>query len=282
MKKTIDPQIDHEVLSLITNISYSCVPAWYGGTRRNLKMDMIAPKNRTRNRKLPLIVWFCGGGFRVVDRAIWLPEMMHFARNGYIVASVEYRTCNEEAFPGALIDAKAAIRYLKAHAEDYCIDPERICVMGESAGGTLASLAALTGGIEEFEQGDFLEVDSSVNAVIDFYGSVDLVNVTVQSAGRDVPPWLLQDFLGIDYTEDTAAKASAVSYVSEKTPPVLIFHGSSDTTVPIAQSERFYEELQKNHVDSSFYVLNGAGHGEDCFYQEQTWEIMDDFLKRVL
>lgn len=157
MKTEMIVQKEHEVLSLINDIAFTCVQAWYNTTRKNLMMSIICPKNRDDHEAMPLIIWVCGGAFRVVDRAVWVPEMMYFARRGYIVASVEYRTSSEAVFPGALCDVKAAIRYLRAHAKDYCIDPERVVIMGESAGGTIASLAGVTGGCRKFDDGDFLE-----------------------------------------------------------------------------------------------------------------------------
>lgn len=288
MKKTVNKQIEHEVLSLIPSISYSCIPSWYGSTMRNLKMDIIAPKVREGHEKCPLIIWICGGAFRVVDRSVWIPEMMYFARKGYIVASIEYRTSNESVFPASLVDGKAAVRYLKAHAEEFCIDSDRICVMGESAGGALASLIGFTGHLKEFEAGDYLDYDSSVNAVVSFYGVADMTNdFAAGKAGAgayndDVPPWTFEDYLGINYTKEVAEKSSAATYINETTPPIMLLHGADDTTVPIAQSEGFYEQLQKNGVECDFYVVEGAGHGDDAFYQPQILDVVDEFLKKVL
>lgn len=281
MKETITPGIDHEVLSLMTDIAYCTIPSWYGSTRRNLYMDIIAPKVRENHRKLPLIVWFCGGAYRVMDKSVWIPELMYFARRGYVVASVQYRTSNETCFPDPLIDAKTAVRWLKAHADDYCIDPDKVCVMGESAGGTLACLTGLTAGRKEFEQGDFLEQDSSVQAVVDFYGITELRGLEFPYVTQDVPAWTLEDFVGIGYSEEKARMASAISYVSDDTPPVMILHGGADVVVPIAQSELFYEKLQEQGVDSDFYTVAGAGHGADAFYQEETLALVDQFLKRA-
>ena len=282
MRKTIKPAMDHEVLSLITDVAFSSVPYWYGATRRNLMMDIIAPKVRTADRKMPLLVWFCGGGYRMVDKSVWLPEMVKYAEAGFVVASPSYRTANESAFPDMLIDGKAAIRYLRAHAEDYCIDPDRVAVMGESGGGTMASLIGTTGGIEEFDRGDFTEMSSAVQAVVDYYGIVDEVHDPYTVTGPDVPPWMLQDFLGIDYTEEMAERASAIHYVSEQTPPFLIFHGSADEAVPVVQSERFYEKLTEKGVDADLYLLEGAIHGEDSFYQKEVTDIILKWLKEKL
>lgn len=282
MKEVIRKNVEHEVLSLIPNITYSCIPAWYESTMRDLKMDIIAPKRREGHEKCPLIVWFCGGAYRIVDKSVWLPEMMYFARRGYIIASVEYSMSNETIFPNPLIDGKAAIRYLKAHADYFCIDVNRICVMGESAGGTMASLIGLTADKKEFEKGDFLEFDSSVHAVVDFYGIVDLTEEIFCEAYDNAPPWTLQEFLGVNYTKDVAIKASAISYVTESTPPVMILHGEKDATVPIMQSEAFYEKLKQKGVYSTFYILEDAGHGDDGFFQNNVLENVDQFLKKVL
>ncbi len=282
MQKEVKVETKREVLSLINDITFSCVPAWYGATRRDLKMSLIVPKNRETHGKCPLIIWICGGGYRCVDRAVWVPEMMYFAERGYVIASIEYRTSNESVFPGALIDVKSAIRYLKAHATDYCIDVNRICIMGESAGGTLASLAGTTGECSEFDQGDYLEYDSKVNAVVDFYGIVDMIHSPFTVNGHDVPQFLLDDFIGTNYTKEMAEKASAITYVNGNTPPFLILHGNEDLSVPLIQSQMLYEKLQRCDVKSDFYILKGAGHGEDCFYQKEIKELIDKYLEKVL
>ena len=114
MQKQLHVERKREVLSLITNVTFASVPCWYGASRRDLKMDLIVPKNRTNHPACPAIVWICGGAYRVVNRSVWLPEMMRFARAGYVVASIEYRTSNEAIFPAQLIDVKAAVRFLRA------------------------------------------------------------------------------------------------------------------------------------------------------------------------
>lgn len=281
MKQTISVKMDHEVLVYMNGLSYACRQHWFHHTMQDLKMDLIVPKMREGHKPCPAIVWICGGAYRVVDRSIWMPEMIWFARKGYVVASVEYRTSNEAQFPAALIDVKAAIRYLKAHAETFAIDPDRICVMGESAGGTLACLAGLTAGAEEFEQGDNLRVDSSVKAVVDFYGLVDFT-IPALHVSEEIPAWTIQDFLGEDYSEEVARKASAVAYVNENTPPFLILHGTKDQVVPIRQSEVLEEALKRHHVYYEAYLLEGAEHGTDEFYQEEVLQRVVAFLDKVV
>ena len=282
MKAVLNNRVEHEMLSLMCNIAYACVPAWYGAVRRNLEMDIVAPKEREGHARLPLIIWICGGGFRCVSRSTWMPQIMEFAKRGYVVASIEYRTANDATLPDAYADVKSAIRYLKAHAAHYCIDPKRIAVMGESGGGTLASFAGTTGGLPAFEKGDFTEFDSRVNAVVDFYGIADFNHNPVLVDGRDVPPFLVEDALGLNYSEADAARASAINYISPDTPPFLIFHGNRDNRVPFEQSERLYRALTQAGVRADFYEVDGGGHGDACFYQPDKLDIIDRFLREVL
>lgn len=281
MKQTISVKMDHEVLVYMNGISYSCRQHWFNHTMQDLKMDIMAPKMREGHKPCPAIVWICGGAYRVVDRSIWMPEMAYLARKGYVVASVEYRTSNEVEFPAALLDIKAAIRYLKAHAETFAIDPDRICVMGESAGGTLACLAGLTAGRKEFEQGDNLHVDSAVKAVVDFYGLVDF-SIHSLNTSEGIPSWTIQDFLGEGYSEETARRASAVTYVDETAPPFLILHGMKDPVVPLRQSEVLEEALKKHNIYHEVFLLEGAEHGTDEFYQEEVLEKVAAFLNKMV
>ena len=286
MKKQLCVERRREVLSLITNITFANAPCWYGASRRDLKMDLIVPKNRTAHSACPTIVWICGGAYRVVNRAVWLPEMMRFARAGYVVASIEYRTSNEAIFPAQLIDVKSAVRFLRAHAKEFCVDPGRIYAMGESAGGTMASLLGVTGDQKELDQGDHLDQSSAVQGVVDYYGVVDLSDASAErdrmsaavNQSNDVPYFSFEEFLGVGYGKAEAEKASAIRYISEKTPPFMILHGTKDTVVPMVQSEKLYAALQEKGLPCEFAVVEGAAHGDDLFYQDE----MTDFVLRFL
>ena len=280
MKTSIKMKKTKEVLSLITGIAFSNVPCWYDAARRDLHMDLIIPKKRQGHVKCPAVIWICGGAYMVVDHSVWMPEMVRFARAGYVVASIEYRTSNEARFPAQLVDVKAAVRYLKAHSEQYCIDPDRIFVMGESAGGTMACLIGATADQKEYDQGDYLEFDSSVKGVVDFYGLVDLEEVAC-NAGDTVPEWTIQAFLGAGYKREQAEKASAIKYINEKTPPFMILHGTEDPTVPIEQSRNLYKMLQKNGIRADYYEVEGAAHGDDVFYEDSMVDKILDFLKSL-
>ena len=225
----------------------------------------------------------------MVNRAVWLPEMMRFARAGYVVASIEYRTSNEAIFPAQLIDVKAAVRFLRAHAKAFCVDSDKIYAMGESAGGTMASLLGVTGDQKEFDQGDHLEQSSAVQGVVDYYGVVDLSGASAErdrgaaevNPSNDVPYFAFEEFLGVGYGKAEAEKASAIRYISEKTPPFMILHGTKDAVVPMAQSEALYAALQKKGVPCEFAVVEGAAHGDDLFYQDEMTDRIISFLNRL-
>ena len=150
-----------------TDITYAQVDSWYGHCRRDLKLDLIYPEDKS-GKRYPCIVWICGGAWLRMDKSAHLAYLSMLAQQGFVVASVEYRTSNEGSFPMALQDVKAAIRYLRAHAARYCIDPELFGAMGESAGGYLTCMAALDQD-KELEVGEYLEQSSAIQAACPWY-----------------------------------------------------------------------------------------------------------------
>lgn len=282
MKEELCTRREREVLALATDIAYSIVPDWYGSGCRSLKMNLIFPKVREGHAPQPCLLFVCGGAYSVVNAAVWMPEMLYFARRGFTVATIEYRTSNQACFPAALIDVKAAVRFLKAHAQAFCIDPRRIVIAGESAGGTLSALVGTTAAQSAYEQGDYLDHDSSVAAVVDFYGPVDLEHMARPEEDGDVHNWTLPAFLGAGYTPETARAASAMAQATAGAPPFLILHGTEDALVDIrTQSDAFYERLRALGVPVTYYRLQGAGHGDDAFYQDAIKEKILRFMHGV-
>ena len=282
MKEELCARREREVLALAAGIAYSVTPDWYESTYRSLKMNLLFPKERAGHAPQPCLLFVCGGAYSVVNGAVWLPEMMYFARRGYTVATIEYRTSNQACFPAALVDVKAAVRFLKAHAQAFCIDPARIVIAGESAGGTLSALAGATAGQSAYEQGDYLNYDSRVAAVVDFYGPVDLENMARPAQSEDVHNWTLEAFLGAGYSPETARAASAMAQITPDAPPFLILHGTEDALVDIrTQSDAFYERLCALGVPATYYRLRGAGHGDAAFYQDEIKEKILRFMNGV-
>ena len=141
MRRRIQVEAEKPQFCVTTGITFAQADAWFGNTVQDLKLDLIYPRDNTR--KYPCVVWICGGAWIQMDRSAHLAYLSVLAQQGFVVASVEYRTSNEAKFPAPLQDVKAGIRYLRAHADRFNIDPDRIGVMGESAGGYLTCMAAL-------------------------------------------------------------------------------------------------------------------------------------------
>ena len=127
MRETVTIKVEEPQYSVVTGMAFSQVDAWFGHTRRDLKMDIIYPEDQ--ERLYPCIVWICGGAWVQMDKSAHLAYLTELARTGFVVASVEYRTSNEGPYPMPLIDIKAGIRYLRAHSERFRIDPEHFGVI---------------------------------------------------------------------------------------------------------------------------------------------------------
>lgn len=263
---------DQKGLALISDVTYSHAVYWFDNTMKPLKMDLILPKNRQYEEPRPLLIWLCGGGFDVMDKDIWIPQLVYFAQHGFTVASIEYRTRNESVYPAPVVDIKAAIRYLRAHAKEFFVDPDRIVLGGESAGGCLSLLAAASDGISVFEQGDYLEQPSNVQAILDFYGTayLDYEN-NVYPGGEKL------------VSENPNIELGKVdTMLSSNMPPVFIAHGDKDQYVPIEDSYKLHDRLQELNVPCELLVFEGATHGVDEFYQPEVFDRAIEFLKRVM
>ena len=173
------------------------------------------------------------------------------------------------------------IRYLRAHKEQFCFDGEHIFVMGESAGGAIASEVGLITD-PQYDVGEYTEESSAVTGVVDFYGVVDQ---TVMAQRRTET----YEFFGAtvqrlggfpEDRQEVLEACSAVRYVTPQSVPFMILHGGGDDTVPIAQSEAMHDALTKAGVDCDLYIIEGAGHGEDEFYQKEVIDLIVDFMRR--
>lgn len=280
MKKVIDVKIENPQYCVVTNITFSQVDSWFGHTRKDLKLDLIYPEDKTK--KYPCVVWVCGGGWLSIDKSAHLAYLSQLARSGFVVASVEYRTSNEAVFPTQLQDVKSGIRYLKAHADRYSIDTKRIGVMGESAGGYLASMAGLVND-KKYDVGDYLEQSSKVYAVCPWYPPTDLSKFPFKSELQAQASFeSLMMGKNIFTHKDEAFKISPVSYVTKDAPPFLIIHGTGDSTVPFSQSEILHDKLTEFDCDATLIAINGAEHADINFYQDIIWNNIIKFFKEKL
>lgn len=276
-KKKMKVEITEGQIDVISNIIYSQVTL--RNANRPLKMTLLVP--RTQEAK-PAIVYYPGGGFTSANHEKFIEMRMALAKAGFVVATAEYRTVPDR-YPALINDAKAAVRYLRAHARKFGIDPQRIGVIGDSAGGYVAQMMGTTNGEKQFDTGDFTEVSSDVQAAVTIYGISNLMNIgegypeAIQEVHKSpaVTEALLihgpafADFAGESILSDPqkALEASPIGHIKQGMPPFLIMHGSADKLVSPIQSEQLYRALTEKGNQADYIEVEGAGHGDLYWFQ---------------
>jgi len=202
----------------------------------------------------------------------------YVADAGFVVASIQYRTImNGAVYTDGIADVKAAIRFLRAHATAYGIDPTAVAVWGQSAGGYLASMVGTTNGAVEFDVGDHLDQSSNVQAVVDEFGASDLTRIAAdfdadtqayyKTPDNFVATYVLGPGSGKALADDpgAAGKSNPISHVDSSDPPFLLEHGNRDTIISPSQTLLLHTALRAAGVDSTRYLLAGANHGDLVF-----------------
>jgi acetyl esterase/lipase len=238
---------------------------------RPLQLDLWVPDSATPP---PLVVWVHGGGFMFGDRR-YLPETLRpnqvfdaLLEAGLAVATIDYRHALEAPFPAQLHDAKAAVRYLRAHADELGISTERIGIAGESAGAHIAALVGLTAHRPDLEgPHGVLGESSAVDVVVDWYGPTDLQTMPrvelPPAIAAKLPPEMAtppEEHLTRGLEGAARADASPVTHVTAEAPPFLLVHGTADWLVPYAQSEQLHAALTAAGVSSTLFPVEGAEH----------------------
>ncbi|MDR0322530.1 MAG: alpha/beta hydrolase [Treponema sp.] len=273
-KEIITVEVKEPVYFLDEEVTYAQADAWFGHVTRDLRMDIIYPQTEGC---YPCVIWICGGAWMQMSKSAHLPYLTELSRRGFVVASVDYRLGHESPFPGALIDIKAAVRYLRAHAKRYSINTEKFAVMGESAGGYLAAMTALTDS-DEFEAGEYLKHSSAVQAACCWYAPCDLVKLA-----KDNPFIIIPTFLNGDIKDDHYQRfINPIINITDKAPPFLLLHGTDDQLVPFEQSELFHEALIAKKIDTHLVGLKGEDHAGPQFFQQPVWDIIAEFFKDTL
>ncbi len=225
-----------------------------------LLLDLHLPKVENP----PLILFIHGGGWKKGSRNNC--KLAWAAKYGYAIASIEYRLSSEALFPAQIHDCKGALRWLRAHAEDYGYDAEKVVVAGTSAGGHLAALMGTSGNVAELEGATSgnAEQSSRVQGIIDYYGPSDFVlRSKSHPAKTEVPDGSVYKLLGGKASENlpAARTASPITHVSEDDPPLLMLHGAKDTTVLLEQSEVLRDAYAKLGLEVNLVVIPDARHG---------------------
>lgn len=278
-------------IDVINQVCYSQVREQRSMTQ--LCMTILVPRTNTPK---PAIVYYPGGGFTKSERDKFIEMRFALAKAGYVVAAAEYRVVPNQ-FPAPIIDGKAAIRYLRQHAEEFTINPQQIGVLGDSAGGYMAQMMTLTQD-KEFEQGDNLNHSSTVQAGVSIYGISNLLNIgaglneKLQQVHQSpaVTEALLVNgaafdtFAGASIQSDQAKAlhASPMGHLQGEKPPLLLMHGSADQLVSPIQSQQLYEQLKAHQAPIEYIVVEKAAHGDDIWYQKPIIDTVCQWFRQHL
>lgn len=252
-----------------------------GGTRQQL--DLYLPSDYKSRKPLPTLLAIHGGGWAEGDKkdvAFWARD---YVAHGYAVAAVNYRFQPKDPMPAQIVDCKAAVRYLRAHAEKYNLDKERFGAWGHSAGGHLAALLGVLDDSKEFKTDDNPEQSDAIQAACSYCGPTNFISWVHKEP--------LSAVVGLSLFEgpmkskvEWAQKMSPALNVTEKSAPLLIVHAIDDELVPIAQSRELHEAMQKAKLESRLVELpaDEGGHGSKGFFSDSTRKTVREFFDKHL
>jgi len=257
--------IDIGAVTVTTDIAYSTLSGY-----RPMLLDLYRPKG---NGQHPLVIYVHGGSWtngskRTTGHFTDFPDVLaRLAERGFVVASVDYRLSSEASFPAAVQDIKAAVRFLRANAGKYGIDPDHVGIWGASAGAHLAALTAFTVEDFDFDPPGMENAGESdrVQAFVGWYGPYELRALFRQAStpGNGVDPSGPMRFFGCTpegCPPGVFTKASPISHVDAGDPPTLLIHGTDDTTVPAEQSRQLDAKLNAAGVDAKLVLIDGVSH----------------------
>ncbi len=269
--------------------------------RRSLQLDLYQP-TRKQPEGWPVIIYIFGGGWEENSRKSCPGELL--SHYGYTVACVSHRYSTEAIFPAQIYDVKAAVRWLRANAATYNLNPDKFGAIGGSSGGHLSALLGTSAGVSELE-GNLGNsgYSSAVQAVVDWFGPTDFSQVPLAFEGVPTAaefetlkdrPWahltrVMNQLVGgpIAHQPDLVALANPITFVTPDDPPFWILHGVKDAIVPISQSELLVNALRAQGVPVEFYRDENRGHSIKGEEQEdidpdiltQTMTFFDHHLK---
>ncbi|MDX2006191.1 MAG: alpha/beta hydrolase [Meiothermus sp.] len=262
----------------------------YASTSKAQTLDLFVPQG---NGPFPLVVNIHGGGFMAGSKEMLdAPIARALLKEGVAVASINYRLSGEARFPAAVLDAKAAVRFLRANAARYRLNPDRFLAFGQSAGGNLASLLGTSGGVAAFEDPALGNAGTSsrVQGVIDWFGPTDFLQMDAAAKAQGCPADHGQanspesKYLGKPIAEvpELVRQANPITYIDSGDPPFLLQKGDKDCLIPFAQSQLLHDALRKAGVAAALETLAGAGHGGAQFSTEANVRRVVEFVKATL
>lgn len=230
------------------------------------RLEILLPTTPHDGNPLPVVVFIHGGGWKGGDRRAGIPRLVPLVTTGhYAGISVGYRLSPESTWPAQVHDCKAAIRWIRANAAKYNLDPDRIGVMGPSAGGHLVAMLGTSGDVKPLEGtlGKHPDISSRVSCVVDWFGPSDLPAINNGVPRRENADSAVAGLLGGKLEEklELAREASPITYITKDDPPFLIIHGTEDRLVPVDQSRRLNVKLKEAGVETGLIEIEGGGHG---------------------
>ncbi|MFR0608414.1 prolyl oligopeptidase family serine peptidase [Limosilactobacillus balticus] len=266
---------------LIENIVYGAMDG------EALHMSILAPwtqrfPKQYRTEPRPLIVFVQGSSWRTPKMGEEIPQLVQFVRAGYIVATVQHRSSiNGHPFPAFLQDVKTAIRFLRANAQKYAVDPQQVAIWGTSSGANAAMLVGLTGDDSRYKVDLYQDESDAVDAVVSCFAPMDVEKTFKYNANVPGNKLLQYCLLGPDVSKwpEIEKQMSPLYQVKDgqNYPPFLLFHGDADKVVPYEQMEQMYMRLKDNGNSVEAYRVKGANHERD-FWSPTIYNIVQKFL----
>ena len=277
--KILNVKLKKSKIHYIPDVIYSQVPT-FEKSLHALQMDILLPQN---NKPLPAVIFVTGGGFISSNRARCPQLRMHLAEAGFFVASINYRTAPNSKFPQPIDDVKTAINFLKANTQRFNLDAEKISVIGDSAGGYLATFAAVTN-------------NPKICAAVSLYGISDLTKIaddfndamkesynvagSISSLFVNGIPLFTGRGGSINSDEKLTAVANPLNYVTKNSAPMLLMHGTADNIVSPSQTDLIFQALKNHGVDAERYLVPNANHSDDFWVQDEIFEAIVEFLNK--
>jgi acetyl esterase/lipase len=278
----------------VSNIARKWLDLAYADRSASQKLDLFLPE--AGDGPFPVILHIHGGAFAIGDkRDIHVLFYLKGLARGYAVASINYRLSGEAIFPAGLQDLRAAVRWLRANADRFRLDPRRFAACGGSAGGNYAAMLALTSAGTDFDDPSLgnLHFPCDVQAAVDMFGPTDFLKMDEQlgesglgPGGHCEPSSPESRYLGAKITDvpDRARRANPMTYIHKDMPPILIQHGRRDHLVPFQQSVAFADAIRRfvgtDRVE--FDILEDADHGDPLFETEENLDRVFSFLDKHL
>lgn len=259
----------------------------YENFDQQLTLQILQPNIYNHpEQTFPGIVFIQGSHWAKQNVYRRVTSLKQLAAKGYVVAIAQYRDYDAGFhFPVPIIDAKNAIRFMKAHADQYHLQKDQLIIMGDSSGDQVATVAGMTTKTTKFDQ-PINDESPVVQGIIDLYGAVDLSMTggfpsTGDSHDLHTPEGQEMGFNIKEHLDETAA-ANSKTYVNEDFPPVLLTHGTVDTTVSDQESIELYQALKEAGKPAFLYLIKGADHGNNAFYDQRMTDLYDHFIQQCL